>query len=110
MFVRTGTPPKHPFLYLRLHLKSRIQASHSQVLFNGHNGRVVSLVVSPCGRFVATGQEEKNASAIVWDPATGHVRYSSTRGVFLIRRALKAMLLNTRHSARQCPLKPPPRI
>lgn len=49
------------------------KASHSQVLFAGHSGRVASLAVSPCGRFVATGQEGKSASAIVWDPATGHV-------------------------------------
>ncbi|CAM9829686.1 unnamed protein product, partial [Hapterophycus canaliculatus] len=48
------------------------KASHSQVLFTCHSGRIVSLAVSPCGRFVATGQEGKNASAMVWDPATGH--------------------------------------
>ncbi|CAM9415834.1 unnamed protein product, partial [Ectocarpus fasciculatus] len=48
------------------------KASHSQVLFAGHCGRVSSLAVSPCGRFVATGQEGKNASAMIWDPATGH--------------------------------------
>ena len=52
----------------------RPKASHSQVLFASHSGRVASLAVSPCGRFVATGQEGKTASAIVWDPATGHVR------------------------------------
>ncbi|CAM9609602.1 unnamed protein product [Scytosiphon promiscuus] len=48
------------------------KASHSQVLFACHHGRIASLAVSPCRRFVATGQEGKNASAMVWDPATGH--------------------------------------
>ncbi|CAN0041024.1 unnamed protein product, partial [Laminaria digitata] len=47
------------------------KVSHSQVLFTGHCGRVVSLAVSPCGRFVVTGQEGRTASAIVWDSATG---------------------------------------
>lgn len=61
-----------PSLPVRL-FRRDVKASHSQVLFTGHCGRLVSLAVSPCGCFVATGQEGRNASVIIWDPATGHV-------------------------------------
>ncbi|CAM9399079.1 unnamed protein product [Ascophyllum nodosum] len=48
------------------------KTSHSQVIFDSHSGRILSLAVSICGRFVATGQEGSIASTMIWDPSTGH--------------------------------------
>lgn len=67
---------------------------HSQIIFDSHSGRVASLAVSACGRFVATGQEGPIASTIIWDPFTGDVSKVHCGGILsqLLIRIIRVSL------------------
>jgi WD40 repeat protein len=44
---------------------------HSQRFLQGHTDGVTALTVSPCKRFIATGQSGKKAGIRVWSAANG---------------------------------------
>lgn len=50
------------------------EADHAQRLFAGHHrDDIISLAVSPCGRFVATGERGRRPAVFVWDAETQEV-------------------------------------
>lgn len=50
------------------------EADHAQRLFAGHHrDDIISLAVSPCGRYVATGERGRRPAVFVWDASTQEV-------------------------------------
>lgn len=48
----------------------------SQRFLRGHDGNITALVISPSGRYVASGQEGEHSDIIVWDFETSKKIYS----------------------------------
>ena len=48
-------------------------ADHSQLFHFGHKNDIISLTVSSCGRFCATGDLGKDVSVRIWDALTGQL-------------------------------------
>lgn len=56
-------------------LISSFADAHAQVFLRGHRGHVSSLVASPSGRFLASGERGKHADVLVWDFSTQQLMY-----------------------------------
>ena len=48
---------------------------HSHVFLRGHTGDITTLVLSPSGRYLASGERGRNADVLVWDFKTKRLMY-----------------------------------